>query len=138
MLCVARIYKIVLRSISADYWVIRGGMNEKMITPVMKLAEAEVFPSAGCVGSMQWGIDTERAFDIKGLWQYGRTVTNADSHAHALELVLSYDCLWDDEAFTYVAPLMLEVWRVGPRWDYMRSEQEVFVIRQGKPMLASV
>ena len=100
----------------------------------LPLAEAESFPSRGCVGSVQWGIDTGRAFEVKGLWKYGRTVTNADSHAAALAIVLSYDCLWNDEAFTFIAPAVLTVWQVGPKYDYMRSEQLDFSIRQGVPM----
>ncbi len=98
---------------------------------VIALAEAEVFPSKGVVGSIQWGIDTGRAFDISGLWKYGRTITNADSHAQALTLVLSYDCLWDDEGFTWVAPEMLEVWQIGPR-EYMRRHGKVFRVVGGR------
>ena len=100
----------------------------------LPLTEAETFPGRGCVGSMQWGIDTGRAFDVKGIWKYGRTVTNADSHADALAIVLSWDCLWNDEAFTFIAPESLTVFQVGPKHDYMRSEQRDFTVRQGIPV----
>ncbi len=79
----------------------------------------------------RWGIDTGRAFDIKGIWQYGRTVTNADSHAHALELAVSWDCDWNDEAFTFIAPAVLTVYQVGPKYEYMRSHAREFQIVRG-------
>ena len=100
----------------------------------LPLAEAEAFPSCGCVGSTRWGIDTGRAFDVKGIWKYGRTITNADSHAAALAMVLSWDCDWDDEAFTFIAPPLLSVYQVGPKHDYMRSEKRDFTVRQGVPV----
>jgi hypothetical protein len=97
----------------------------------LNASQIAAIPSAGCVGSIQWGIDTGRAFDVKGLWRYGRETTNADSHKHALEMILAWDCLWDDEAFTFIAPKTLSVYRVGPRYSYMRSDEQMFDIRQG-------
>jgi hypothetical protein len=100
----------------------------------LPLSQAESFPSRGCVGSVRWGIDTGRAFDVKGIRQYGRTITNADSHADAMAIVLSWDCLWDEEAFTFIAPKVMTVSQVGPKHDYMRSEQRYFMVSMGVPV----
>lgn len=91
--------------------------------------EADAFPTRGCVGSLQWGIDRGRAFDVEGLQRHGVTVTSADGHRSAAEFALSY-CLWDDEAFTFIAPKVLTVWQIGPR-DYMRSNVREFRIQNG-------
>lgn len=87
--------------------------------------------SAGIPGSIRWGIDHGRAFDVSGLQKYGRMLTDADNHAEALATALAWDCLWNDEAFTFIVPAELSVTRVGPKWDYMRSDERFFRVVQG-------
>ena len=99
----------------------------------MERSKAVAFPSRGCVGSIQWGIDTGRAYDIKGIWRYGRELYDCDSHEHAANLHLAYDCAWDPETFTFLAPAFLSVSRVGP-FSFMRVDARTFAILRGKPV----
>src|SRR4051812_49072533 len=86
--------------------------------------------SRGVPGSLQWGMDHGRCYDVKGIYRYGRTFADCDSHQQAAQFHLIYDCAWNDETFSFIAPETLTVLKVGP-WDYMRHSRVEFVVRAG-------
>jgi hypothetical protein len=83
-------------------------------------------------GSIRWGIDHGRAFDVEGIYRYGYNFTDCDSHAEAAELAVIHGCPWNDETFDFITPEVLTVWRIGPRHDYMRTQRIDFTVSRGQ------
>lgn len=84
--------------------------------------------SQGIPGSMQYGMDHGRCYDVNGINKYGRLVCDADSHLEAAQIVL-----YKGETYSVWVPndTLLTVYRVGPR-DYMRSDKQEYRVWCGE------
>ncbi len=87
--------------------------------------------SAGCAGSIRWGIDHVRCFEVRAPYNltYGHTATDADDHREAAQIAL-----WRGADYCRWVPngTVLTVWRVGPKYDYMRSDKKEYRVFAGE------
>lgn len=85
--------------------------------------------SDGVPGSMRYGIDHRRCYDVQGICQYGRIVCDADSHLEAAQIAL-----WKGSDYWVWVPngTLLKIYRVGPKDDYMRTDLVEYHVWNGQ------
>jgi hypothetical protein len=103
------------------------------MNPGANTASVEVTPTFPAVGSIQWGINHGRCYQVDGIYKYGSMMANCESPQHAAASVL-----YKGETYSVWVPpaTVLTVWLVtgGSCGGYHMRSAERFIVQHGQPI----